>query len=146
MLPGFCAAEPRNDPRRKLERLHNDDINGRVLQSILLFYALSCSYLPIRSCSAVCQIAIPGVIRIQTRLLYNQLIYYHAVFQNRLTGIDIALPTDDFMVYCTGTSDGDNGSGLATLGGAGGGDRCCCCCDRIGAIVCLNKIRLHVSN
>lgn len=116
-------------------------INGRVLQSILLFYALSCSYLPIRSCSAVCQIAIPGVIR----LLYNQLIYYHAVFQNKLTGIDIALPTDDLMVYCTGTSDGDNGSGLATLaGGAGGGDRCCC--DRIGAIVRLNKIRLHVSN
>lgn len=76
MLPGFCAAEPRNDPRRKLERLYGEnDINDRVLKGILLFYALSCSHLPIRSCSAVCQIAIPGVIRIQTRLLYNQLIY-----------------------------------------------------------------------
>ena len=55
-------------------------------------------------------------------------IYHHAVFQNKLTGIDIALPTDDLIVYCTATSDGgDNGTGLVTLGG---GD----CCDRIGAL------------
>lgn len=67
----------------------------------------------------MCQVTIPGVIRIQTRLLYNQLIYYHAVFQNKLTGIDIALPTDDFMVYCTGTSDDDDETGLATLGAGG---------------------------